>query len=112
MRPVVRDPDLEACFSLPGPLSALLIQCHELLQLADRRAFAQGAASLLSAEAQIELRNALQDAPPDGRAWTGARLRSGSLPSIAYADDKANDDIRRSTTADLRQWRRAGPRDR
>ena len=37
MHPVVREPDLEVCFSLPGPLSALLIQCHELLQIADRR---------------------------------------------------------------------------
>jgi hypothetical protein len=42
--------------------------------LVDRRAFAQGAAPLLSAEAQIELRNALQDVPPDGGAWTGGKV--------------------------------------
>src|SRR5262249_21987492 len=42
--------------------------------LVDQRAFAQGAASLLSAEQQIELRSALQDVPPDGGAWTGGKV--------------------------------------
>jgi transposase len=42
--------------------------------LVDHRAFAQGAASLLSAEEQIELCNALQGVPPDGGAWTGAKV--------------------------------------
>src|SRR5262245_42783186 len=42
--------------------------------LVDRRALAQGAVPILSAEQQIELRNALQDAPPDGGAWTGGKV--------------------------------------
>ena len=42
--------------------------------LVDRRAFAQGAASILSAEEQIELRSALQGVPPDGGAWTGGKV--------------------------------------
>jgi len=42
--------------------------------LVDQRAFAQGAASILSAEEQIELRNALQGVPPDGGAWTGGKV--------------------------------------
>ena len=42
--------------------------------LVDQRAFAQGAASLLSAEEQIELRNVLEGAPPDGGAWTGGKV--------------------------------------
>ena len=42
--------------------------------LVDQRAFAQGAASLLSAEEQIELCNALQGVPPDGGAWTGGKV--------------------------------------
>ena len=42
--------------------------------LVDRRAFAQGAASILSVEQQIELRNALQDVPPNGGAWTGSKV--------------------------------------
>jgi len=42
--------------------------------LVDQRAFAQGAASLLSAEEQIELCNALQGVPPDGGAWTGVKV--------------------------------------
>jgi len=42
--------------------------------LVDRRAFAQGAAPMLSAEEQIELRNALQGVPPDGGAWTGGKV--------------------------------------
>jgi hypothetical protein len=42
--------------------------------LVDQRAFAQGAASLLSAEEQIELRNALLGVPPDGGAWTGFKV--------------------------------------
>lgn len=40
----------------------------------DRRVFAQGAAPLLSAEQQIELRNALRGLPPDGGAWTGGKV--------------------------------------
>ena len=42
--------------------------------LLDQRVFAQGAAPILSAEEQIELRNALQGAPPDGGAWTGGKV--------------------------------------
>jgi Helix-turn-helix domain len=42
--------------------------------LVDQRAFAQGAAPMLSVEAQIDLRNALQGAPPDGGAWTGGKV--------------------------------------
>jgi hypothetical protein len=42
--------------------------------LVDHRAFAQGAASILSAEEQIELCNALQGVPPDGGAWTGPKV--------------------------------------
>src|SRR5262245_35581870 len=42
--------------------------------LVDQRAFAQGAASLLSAEEQIELRKALQGVPPEGGAWTGGKV--------------------------------------
>jgi hypothetical protein len=42
--------------------------------LVDQRAFAQGAASMLSTEEQIELRNALQGVPPDGGAWTGVKV--------------------------------------
>jgi transposase len=42
--------------------------------LVDRRVFARGAASLLSAEEQIELCNALQGVPPDGGAWTGGKV--------------------------------------
>jgi transposase len=42
--------------------------------LVDHRAFAQGAASLLSAEEQVELCNALQGVPPDGGAWTGGKV--------------------------------------
>jgi hypothetical protein len=42
--------------------------------LVDQRAFAQGAAPLLSAEEQIELCNALQGVPPDGGAWTGGKV--------------------------------------
>jgi hypothetical protein len=42
--------------------------------LVDHRAFARGAASLLSAEEQIELCKALQGVPPDGGAWTGVKV--------------------------------------
>jgi transposase len=42
--------------------------------LVDHRAFAQGAASLLSAEQQIELRSVLQGVPPDGGVWTGPKV--------------------------------------
>jgi hypothetical protein len=42
--------------------------------LVDRRVFAQGAAPLLSAEEQVELRQALQSAPPGGGAWTGPKV--------------------------------------
>jgi Helix-turn-helix domain len=42
--------------------------------LVDRRALAQGAAPMLSAEAQIELRNVLQGVPPDGGVWTGSKV--------------------------------------
>jgi transposase len=42
--------------------------------LVDHRAFAQGAAPILSAEEQSELRQALQNAPPDGREWTGSKV--------------------------------------
>ncbi|HJZ48037.1 MAG TPA: helix-turn-helix domain-containing protein [Roseiflexaceae bacterium] len=42
--------------------------------LVDQRAFAQGAAPILSAEEQIELCNALQSVPPDGGAWTGGKV--------------------------------------
>jgi transposase len=42
--------------------------------LVDHRAFAQGAAPILSAEEQIELRNALEGVPPDGGAWTGVKV--------------------------------------
>src|SRR5262245_27407956 len=42
--------------------------------LVDQRAFAQGAASLLSAEEQSELRNVLRGGPHDGGAWTGAKV--------------------------------------
>ena len=42
--------------------------------LVDQRAFAQGAASILSTEEQIELRTTLQGVPPDGGAWTGVKV--------------------------------------
>jgi hypothetical protein len=42
--------------------------------LVDRRAFAQGAAPILSLQAQAELRQAIQGAPPDGGAWTGPKV--------------------------------------
>ena len=42
--------------------------------LVDQRAFAQGAASILSAEEQLELCSALQGVPPDGGAWTGGKV--------------------------------------
>ena len=42
--------------------------------LVDHRAFAQGAAPILTAEEQIELCNALQGVPPDGGAWTGPKV--------------------------------------
>ena len=42
--------------------------------LVDHRVFASGAASILSAEEQIELCNALQGVPPDGGAWTGVKV--------------------------------------
>jgi hypothetical protein len=42
--------------------------------LVDQRVFAQGAAPILSTNEQIELRNALQGAPPDGGAWTGPKV--------------------------------------
>jgi transposase len=42
--------------------------------LVDHRVFAQGAAPILSAEEQIELRNALQGVPPDSGAWTGSKV--------------------------------------
>ena len=42
--------------------------------LVDRRAFAQGAAPILSAKEQLELRSALQGVPPDGGAWTGGKV--------------------------------------
>src|SRR5919202_1234439 len=48
--------------------------------LVDQRAFAQGAAPMLSAEAQIELRQALQGVPPMVERGRGARLRSGWRP--------------------------------
>ena len=42
--------------------------------LVDRRTFAQGGASILSAEEQLELCNALQGVPPGGGAWTGPKV--------------------------------------
>jgi transposase len=42
--------------------------------LVDQRAFGQGAASILSAEEQVELREALQGLPPDGGVWTGSKV--------------------------------------
>jgi transposase len=42
--------------------------------LVDRRAFAPGVAPLLSAAEQLELRQALQQPPPDGGAWTGPKV--------------------------------------
>jgi hypothetical protein len=42
--------------------------------LVDQRAFARGAAPILSAEQQIELRQAIQGLPPDGGAWTGPKV--------------------------------------
>jgi winged helix-turn helix protein len=42
--------------------------------LVDRRAFAPGAAPLLSAAEQLELRQALQHGPPDGGEWTGPKV--------------------------------------
>jgi hypothetical protein len=42
--------------------------------LVDRRVLAQGVAPILSTEEQIELRLALQDAPPDGGEWTGPKV--------------------------------------
>ena len=42
--------------------------------LVDHRVFASGAASILSAEEQIELCNALQGVSPDGGAWTGVKV--------------------------------------
>ena len=42
--------------------------------LVDQRAFAQGAAPILSAAEQMELRTALQGVPPDGGAWTGGKV--------------------------------------
>jgi transposase len=42
--------------------------------LVDRRAFAPGIAPLLSAREQRELRQALQQPPPDGGQWTGPKV--------------------------------------
>ena len=42
--------------------------------LVDHRFFAQGAAPILSVEAQAELRQVIQGAPPDGGAWTGGKV--------------------------------------
>jgi len=42
--------------------------------LVDHRAFAQGAAPILSAQEQLELCNALHSGPPDGGAWTGSKV--------------------------------------
>jgi transposase len=42
--------------------------------LVDHRVFAQGAAPILSAEEQVELRQAIQGVPPDGEAWTGPKV--------------------------------------
>ena len=42
--------------------------------LVDHRVFAQGAAPILSAEEQVELRQVIQGAPPDGGAWTGPKV--------------------------------------
>jgi transposase len=42
--------------------------------LVDRRAFAAGVAPLLSAVDQEELRQALQQSPPGGGAWTGPKV--------------------------------------
>jgi transposase len=42
--------------------------------LVDRRAFAPGVAPLLSAAEQEELRQAIQQAPPDGGQWTGPKV--------------------------------------
>ncbi|MBC8077509.1 MAG: helix-turn-helix domain-containing protein, partial [Chloroflexales bacterium] len=42
--------------------------------LVDQRAHSQGAAPLLVAEQQHELRQALQNAPPDGGVWTGPKV--------------------------------------
>lgn len=42
--------------------------------LVDRRGFAPGAAPLLSVTAQEELRQILQQEPPDGGAWTGPKV--------------------------------------
>lgn len=42
--------------------------------LVDRRTLARGAAPLLSAAEQEELRQLLQQEPPDGGAWTGPKV--------------------------------------
>lgn len=42
--------------------------------LVDRRTLAPGAAPLLSAAEQAELRQALQQAPPAGGQWTGPKV--------------------------------------
>ncbi len=42
--------------------------------LVDRRAFAPGAAALLSAPEQRELGQALAQPPPDGGQWTGPKV--------------------------------------
>ena len=42
--------------------------------LVDHRFFAHGAAPILSVEAQAELRQVIQGAPPDGGAWTGSKV--------------------------------------
>jgi hypothetical protein len=42
--------------------------------LVDQRVFAQGAAPILSAEEQIELRQTIQGVPPDGGTWTGPKV--------------------------------------
>lgn len=42
--------------------------------LVDRRAFAPGLVPLLSAAEQEELRQALQQPPPDGGQWTGPKV--------------------------------------
>ena len=42
--------------------------------LVDQRAHSPGAAPILVAEQQDELREALQNAPPDGGVWTGPKV--------------------------------------
>lgn len=42
--------------------------------LLDHRAFARGAAPILSVEEQTELHQALQTPPPDGGEWTGPKV--------------------------------------